>query len=578
MNKKILTMDDLYSFYHERNVSCSFSSKEEGYQISVQVPAQFEINKEQDDDSILFCKVKLMHSGTNRNHSCVTDEALYNCAKTVAYKPILANFTEYEEDGETLKDFTSHDMKYENGEVVEYLEKQVGCFTSDEPYFEIEKSTNHNFMYCYAAIPRNYTDTVSILERKNGSKISAELAVNSVEYDAKTKTLLFKDVTLLGATLLGRDSKTGKTVNEGMKNARIDIMDFSIENNSVFANYANLITEFQDRLKRLETACFNNSNDMKGGNQRMNNELFQKLLAKYNKTAEDITFEYENLNDEELTAKFAEVFQDETDSADEGDETPVSEPTEDTNDQTEDGDGEESPTEPSEPKEDEPEEDKDPTAPSDDEPVRKKKYSVEFNGKTRTFEISCNEKIQALAALVNETYSDNDNAWYGVKVYSDHLIMTDYWNDKYYKQGYSQTGDAFVLQGERTEVYVNYLTKEQEDELAKLQEKYAAAAEELQKYKSDEEFADKMSVFEDEAYAEYLDTDEFKSLMSRESVDKFTKDELAEKADATFAKILKKNKSFSFSKADKPKKKVSKIAFHAERETDETYKPYGELF
>ena len=53
-----------------------------------------------------------MHSGENRNHSNVTDEALTKAAKGLAYKPILANFMEYtdEETGETLKDFTSHDM------------------------------------------------------------------------------------------------------------------------------------------------------------------------------------------------------------------------------------------------------------------------------------------------------------------------------------------------------------------------------------------------------------------------------------------------------------------------------------
>ena len=67
--KRILTLNDLYNFYFSKNENCNFSAKETGYKLSVQVPAQFEINSEQNDDSLLFCKVKLMHSGENRNQS-----------------------------------------------------------------------------------------------------------------------------------------------------------------------------------------------------------------------------------------------------------------------------------------------------------------------------------------------------------------------------------------------------------------------------------------------------------------------------------------------------------------------------
>ena len=75
-----------------------------------------------------------------------------------------------ESTGETLKDFTSHDMKINDDGTVTYFEKQVGCFTSDEPYFEVEEETGHNFLYGICAIPREYTDTVSIIERKNGKR------------------------------------------------------------------------------------------------------------------------------------------------------------------------------------------------------------------------------------------------------------------------------------------------------------------------------------------------------------------------------------------------------------------------
>ena len=47
--KKLLTIDNLYSFYLEQNKTCKFSSEESGYQLSVQVPAYFEVSDEEDD-------------------------------------------------------------------------------------------------------------------------------------------------------------------------------------------------------------------------------------------------------------------------------------------------------------------------------------------------------------------------------------------------------------------------------------------------------------------------------------------------------------------------------------------------
>ena len=106
---------------------------------------------------------------------------------------------------------------------------------------------------------------------------------------------------------------------------------------------------------------------------------------------------------------------------------------------------------------------------------------------------------------------------------------------------------------------------------------YSSVVEELNTYKSAEVFADKMTVFDDEAYSDYLETDEFKALMSEESVNQYSKEELAEKADATLGKLVKKNKTFSFANTE-TKKRVNRVAFNAEKETEDTYKPYGDLF
>lgn len=259
-NKRLLFVNDLYDFYlNKYKQSTHFSAEKLGHQIFVQVPAEFEVDKDSDykDDSLLFCKVKLMHSGENRNHSSVTDEALTKASNTLAYKPILANFMEYkdEETGEILKDFTSHDMELNDDGSVNYIEKQVGCFTSDKPFFEVEEETGHRFLYGYCAIPREYTDATSIIERKGGTKISVELAVNEMSFNAKSKILELTDVVIMGATCLGKDPDTLEDIGEGMLNARLDIADFNSQNNSLFSDYESKMVELQARLEKLETAC-----------------------------------------------------------------------------------------------------------------------------------------------------------------------------------------------------------------------------------------------------------------------------------------------------------------------------------
>ena len=574
--KKLLTIDDLYSFYLEQNKTCKFSSEESGYQLSVQVPAYFEVSDEE-DDTLLFCTVKLMHSGENRNHSNVTDEALTKAAKGLAYKPILANFMEYtdEETGETLKDFTSHDMVINDDGTATYLEKQVGCFTADEPYFEVEEETGHNFLYGICAIPREYTDTCSIIERKNGTKISVELAVNSMEFDASKKVLNLTDVVILGATLLGKDPKTLKDVGEGMKNARLDIADFSTKNNSIFADYKNQMIELQERLEKLETACFNkdqnngqNNNAEEGGNNK-DMDKFNELLSKYGKTAEDIDFEYEGLTDEELEAKFEEVFgekkSEEDDNSDDngsdGEPSDEGEGSSDTEDDTDTGVKEDN------------------ACGGGSGSTKKKKKNAEesVEDMVRTFTVSHEDIRYALYNLL-DTVSMDDNDWYCITSVFDDYFVYESWNGgKIFGQKYTKENDNVAFDGDRYELFREYITADEKVQLDDMRSNYSSIVEELNTYKSAEVYADKMTVFDDEAYADYLETDEFKALMSDESVNQYSKEELAEKADATLGKLVKKNKTFSFASTE-TKKRVNRVAFNAEKQTEETYKPYGDLF
>ena len=302
--KKILTLDDLVAFCKSGKIR-NFSSKESGYQLCVHTPSVLKYADEvEETESTLFTYVKMFHTGKNRNHSSVTKEAAENALEGIKYKPILANFTDNTEDGEL--DFTAHDIEIKEDGTYEYLEKQVGCFTADDAVLRYDKEEKKDFVFAKMAIPKEYTPTADILKRKGGTKVSVELLVNEMTYNAKDKVLELNDIEVRGCTLLGTDPDTGKPVEEGMKGAKASLTDFSVGNNSVLgdADTQSLIKTLGELNENLSN--FFNSQMQKGGKSKM--DKFNELLEKYNVTEEDVEFDYKGMSDEDLESAFKAAF------------------------------------------------------------------------------------------------------------------------------------------------------------------------------------------------------------------------------------------------------------------------------
>lgn len=575
-NKKILTLEDLENFYSKYKRSTTFSSKKSGYQLAVQIPTTFEIDEEYEDDTLLFCKSRMFHIGKNRNKSNVTEDAAKKAMKTMAYKPLLANFAEFEdEQGNKFVDFTSHDMIVENNSI-KYLEHQIGCVTADEPWFE--EYEGKTYVCGYLAIPRDYTEAVSVIERKNGTKVSVELLINELTYDAKEKTMLLTDVIVSGLTCLGRNPETGEEVQEGMINSRLDIKDFSRNNNSIIDFSDEEHSKLIETLERLNTTLSTLSNFNIDGTQNFSNNekeggsesvtKLEELLSKYNKTVDELDFETEGLSDEELEVKFTEVFDDNsegegaegTEGADNG-EGSGGEGADNTIVNNEEnlvsegnGDPESDPVEP--------------TGEFSENPVNENPESPKFS---KTFELSMEDIRSALYQLLEPVEQANNDWYWIVQTYDNRFIYQGCMGD-YYCQKYTKDGNNIAFDGERYELFNMFLTASEKAQLESMRSNYSSIEAELNKYKEAEAYADKMTVFNDESYSNYLETDEFKELMSEETVKKFTKEELQEKADAALGKLVKKNKTFAFSaeKKDEKKKSPSFFAF-AKQETDSSF-------
>ena len=550
---KILTLDNLYQFFVEQNKSVNFSSKENGNPIVVSMPANFEIS-ENDMPGMLKLKLKVCHIDTNRNGSHISKENMEKAMPTLKYRPILAYIHQLD-DGKY--DFYAHNMEIvedENGEEkINYIEKQVGCFTTDDPYLEYDKDNDKTYVNAYAVIPEEYTEAANIIRRKNGTKVSCELVIDELSYNAKEKYLDLTSFYFGGCTLLGCD-ENGNEIGEGMLGSRADIADFC-HKKPVF-DYQEKLVEMLDKLNNT-LSNFNKNNTEEGVRKEMSH--FDELLEKYGFTVEELDFDYENMSDEELDSAF-EDFKcrkkkcEEEDSDVDGSEEGSSEeenPKDGNDDEEESEDG----------------------ADTGDEA---KKNSENFV-KNFKVEISHEDIRYALYNLIAE-YEESDNEWYGIyAVYDDYFVMQGWCNGKFYKQGYSIDGENVSLDGERTELFQMLLTESEKLAVDKLRGDYAeleAKYNELKTFKDNYDAAEikakKDSIFADEAYNDIRESDDFKALMN--DAENYSVEEIQNKCDLLFAANEKKVKFAA------NKNKPHSISFNFSKKEDKKASAYGNLF
>lgn len=550
--KKILTVDDLVKFCQEQKFA-RFSSKDTGYQLAVKVPTTFEVEGSDDNHrDMTKLKIKIFHTGINRNNSKVSKEAAEKAMKTIPDRPVLAAIHQLS-NGDY--DFAGHEIEIVHNDKtgkdeVRYIESQVGSFSSEPAFWEHDDELDKDFVCAYAYISNEYTRTSEIINRKGYTKNSCELFIDEMAYDGKEHCLDLIDFYVSGSTLLGTSMDGNeKEIEEGMQGSRADIADFSAENNSVKFSKDEKLIELLDKLNTTLSNFNNNTIRKEEEIEVENKENFEEVTETVEVT------ETEETTEEEVTVT-------ENESEETVDETSEDE-TVDTEEET------------TEIKED------NACGGGSGSTKKKKKNSIEcsytVNDETKTYAVSLDEKISAIHCLVNDTYAEADNTYYGVSVYDSYVIMQDWCSGRYFKQSYMDENDTYTLTGDRVEVYAEFVTKDELNELNDMRSNYSTVVNELNQYKYNEEFADKMTVFEDEAYTEYLETDEFKTLMSKETVDKYSKEELAEKADATLGKFVKSTKTFSYTE-NKTKKPIASVKVFSN--VNKTRKPsrYGDLF
>lgn len=571
MSKRYLTLDDLYLFCKQKNLN-HFSAKEADGPIIVHTPGQFEAT-DASQNGLLPVKLQACHTGTNRNKSHISTESMTAALPSFSNRPILGYIHQLE-DG--TWDFYSHNaqlVETDDGDTeVEYLEVPVGVIPeSCNAKIVYDELKEKNYVNVNGYIFEEYSKAAEILRTKGISKVSVELAIEDMSWNADEDCLNINSFYFMGVTILGRD-EDGTIVEEGMAGSNITLGSFSQEENSFIpedlqSKMVETLTKLNDVLDR-----FNNTNDSKkeGGDGTM--DKFNELLELYGLTEEDIEFEHDGLSDEDLEAAFTEAFGDAEEfkkkkkcSAEDAESNEDEDADEDfagckkkkkcsgENDESEfDDEGEE------------------------DYAGCKKKKKCSVNTETGTveFELSFDDIRMALYNLLAENMDDYTYSWI-CETYEDHFIYqkesyANGYEAHYFKQNYSKDGDNIAFSGDPVEVFTEFVTESEKTALDMIRSQY----EELKAFKENVEKQElkvqKDAILESAEYAEIKDSEEFKTLVA--DAEKYSVDELKVKADLIFAAAMKKKFNFEA----EPKKKSVGINFNTK--SNKKKQAYSGLF
>ena len=460
LKKRLLFIEDLYDFYSTTyKRSTHFNAKDSGKPLVVQVHGKINFDEvDKDKEGLLPVHLQACHTELNLNGSNIDESVMTSALPSFSNRPILGFIHKVvtDENPNGQWEFYSHNFHEENDEFV-YDEIPVGIIPEScnaQLVYDEEKEKTYCEVDGY--IFEEYSKAAEILQREKECFVSVEISIRELEYQAKEKYLNIKDFFFSGVTILGKTPEN-KAVMPGMKGANVKLADFSEKNNSLFSNYEEKITELQKRLENLESH-FDNKNPKEGGNEK---NMFEKLLGKYGKTIEDITFEYEGLSDEELEAKFSAEFE-------EGTSTSASS----------DGEGSGEGTQ-------------------------------QFENMTRSFELSHSDIRYALYELL-KPFEDADDDWYWISSVYDSYFVYENYNDKIYRQNYTKDNDTNVVafEGERTELFRELLTASEKAELEAMRSNYAALKEFKENAEKNELHSQKEELINSEKYSALAEKNE----------------------------------------------------------------------
>ena len=510
MPRTFYTIDDLAAFCQQNNFS-HFSAKEFGNKpLIVQSIENFEVS-DTSKDGLMPVILKSCHIGVNRNQSSISEDVMRKEMSSFKGRPILANIIKTD-TGEY--EFSSHDIEINEYDEIEYLEHPVGVISQlDEPYLEYDKNEDKTYLYVNGHIFTEYSRAAEILERRRTCKCSVEIAVNEMSWNCEENYLSIDAFTFMGVTILGYKQDGITEIQEGMKGSKITIDNFNESNSMLGINYQEKMIEVLDKLN-MTLSNFNITS--KEGGECMND--VEKIVANEEEeiVTEDIIVNESEDEDVIQTEEIAE----ETSTSDDGEEL------------------------------------------TEEDVVEN--FILQY-------ELSHDDIRSALYSLLSTESEDEYYYNWIIEVYDNKFIYQNYTDGKFYRRGYERDGDNVSLNDNTTEVFSEWLSKEEKDALEALKADYSALKEFKENYESTQLKAQKDEVLAKEEYACLAETEAFKQLIVDAA--NYSVEELTIKADLLFAAHVKSTGEFS-----KKPEKTNSMVFNVSTADKVSKKPYGNLF
>lgn len=523
-----------------------------------------------DNDKFMKLRLKVCHDTKSLHNTIFPKDALYKAQASIANSAILAHVIE-NNDGQLDfggHDFTIEEDKFNDGQYRKiYQEQPVGLVPETNNY-EIVEEDGISYVYCDAYIWKGYSNyCVDILQNSDRIKLSMEVEFLDYHYSKPKNCYIITDFKYEGITLLGTD------VRPAMQNSGATITNYSTADDG-----ARVITveDLRNEISKLFSIA---DKEQEKGVIGMDKETIQNVLAEYGISEAELGFEInEDMTVDELRAKVAELNAKVDEEPAEGDPVDVAEGDGDEPKDEPDGDsdGESNDAEP----EDEPDGESDdaPAADnsvdadsSDSEPVKAGVYSEDT--KSISFSMSDEDKRTKLYKALGEI---SDDEYWIIRTYEDYFIAQAWIDEKYYKIGYTKNDEEVVVNPEFEEVFAEFVTENERNELDKMRNDFATLeteVEELRKFKSEAEANARAeavnAIFEafDERLAECEDYANLKENNSDYSVE-----EVEEKCYAMLGRI---SSTFSIN----TNSDLTRVGFSChDDENKASNKPYNGLF
>lgn len=460
-------------------------------------------------------KVYIAYAGKNRNFSIISKETFEKMIPSLYGVPVVGEWKKENED------FGSHGGKIEISEDgVEYIDttKSYGFIDSSatvqwENVTEEDGTVNEYLTTNAFLWTGRYPEALKVLENKTGQ--SMEINVFSGDYsESEPEYFEILDGEFSALCLLGEDVEP---CFEGAK-----VSQFNLDKDEFKAEFTQMVTELKKSL-----------NFASEGGESVDKNKDKKDFEEVEETVEEIE---EEVIDEEIQNDTEESIDNIVDVDETTDENFEDESTEDN---TEESTGD---------------------------------VTEKF---TKVFELS-HDDIRSKLYKQLIPFENEDDEWYWInEVYDDYFVYSSDYTSKYFKQNYIKTDVDVALEGERVELFVEYLTAEEVEELKKMRKEYQSLLD-FKATKEKEEFELKQIELRQEKIdhinTEYTNISNDVKELFISKVDEY---ETIEDIDSDICVYIVKNKvNFSRVKKESTTVKVSV----EENIQNPVASPYGDLF